>query len=398
VAFGALFGIFFLYEALDLWASPALTAWVIIAYFVASFALEAVFTESAFCKYVCPLGTFNFVYSAISPFHIRARSAEVCRTCVGRECINGSYRESPVILIDQIQDGVPIRQHTNGPDGVLGCGTLLYVPQMRGNQDCVFCLDCARACPHDNVALAARAPWREILDPRAWPKRWDVGFLLVALAFMGLSNAFGMVPPVYALLAEVSRLTGITTEWILLLALFLVSNLLLPGAAGLGAAWLAVRLAGDRRSRALRDTFAAFAPAFIPIGLGIWLAHYGFHFIIGARTIVPAFQTFLIENGLGWPGLQPDYSVSSLLSIEQFAIVQVVMLVGGYLASMLTARAIAVQRFGKLGKSARRNAARAQAAFIVYAVLFLLIMFAALWVFDQPMEMRGSLLMDGPLH
>ena len=40
-----------------------LAAWLIVAYFVASFLLEALFTESAFCKYVCPLGTFNFVYS-----------------------------------------------------------------------------------------------------------------------------------------------------------------------------------------------------------------------------------------------------------------------------------------------------------------------------------------------
>jgi hypothetical protein len=102
LAIGGLFTLFFLYEWLDFWASPWLTAWVIVFYFVASFALEAFFSESAFCKYVCPLGTFNFVYSTVSPLQIRAKDTDICRTCVGKECINGSYSPQPVILIDQI--------------------------------------------------------------------------------------------------------------------------------------------------------------------------------------------------------------------------------------------------------------------------------------------------------
>ena len=179
-----------------MWSSPLLTAWVIVAYFVASFALEALFTESAFCKYVCPLGTFNFVYSTVSPLQIGARDPNVCHNCVGKECVNGSYRETPLIVVDQIGvNGEPIATHTNGPDGTLGCGTLLFVPQIKSNMDCVMCLDCARACPHDNVGLMARKPGAELLRPDAFPHRWDLAFLLITLAFMGLVNAFGMVPP-----------------------------------------------------------------------------------------------------------------------------------------------------------------------------------------------------------
>ncbi|MCL4255147.1 MAG: hypothetical protein KJ043_15390, partial [Anaerolineae bacterium] len=43
LAIFSLLSLFFLYEYLDMWASPALTAWVIVAYFVLSFALEALF-------------------------------------------------------------------------------------------------------------------------------------------------------------------------------------------------------------------------------------------------------------------------------------------------------------------------------------------------------------------
>ena len=129
-----------IYEWFDLWASPWLTAWLTVAYFVAAFVLEALFQESAFCKHICPLGTFNFLGAAISPTQITVHSRDVCRTCPGKECVNGS------------------------PD-VLGCGTLLFPPQMTSNMDCVFCLDCARACPYENVALAPRSPLAELANP-----------------------------------------------------------------------------------------------------------------------------------------------------------------------------------------------------------------------------------------
>ena len=129
-------GFLFAYEWLDLWASPALTAWVIIGYFVGAFVLEAAFAESPFCKYVCPLGTFNFATATLSPTQITVRDHDVCRTCVGKECVNGSPT-------------------------VLGCGTELFPPTLRSNLDCILCLDCARACPYDNVALAIRPRERD---------------------------------------------------------------------------------------------------------------------------------------------------------------------------------------------------------------------------------------------
>jgi hypothetical protein len=44
LAIAALLGMLFAYELFDLWASPWLTAWVIIGYFVTAFVLEALFT------------------------------------------------------------------------------------------------------------------------------------------------------------------------------------------------------------------------------------------------------------------------------------------------------------------------------------------------------------------
>src|SRR6478735_8195353 len=51
----------------DLWASPWWTAWLIIIYFAGALLIDAVFKHATFCKFVCPIGQFNFVAATVSP-------------------------------------------------------------------------------------------------------------------------------------------------------------------------------------------------------------------------------------------------------------------------------------------------------------------------------------------
>lgn len=374
LAIGSLFTLFFVYEWLDLWSSPLLTAWVIVAYFVASFVLEAWFTESAFCKYVCPLGTFNFVYSTVSPTRIGVHNPDVCQTCVGKECVNGSWSAQPVIRIDQIAVGGQMveKRVEHSPNGVLGCGTELFPPQIRSNLDCVFCLDCVRACPHDNIGLMVRPFGQELSARDGWLKRWDVSLLVIALAFMGVVNAFGMVPPMYALLENMAA-WGVQAEWLALLLIFAGGSLLLPLLVALAAGWIGRTLTGTTAKHSLRDTVAAFAPAFVPIGFGIWLAHYGFHFLIAPLSIIPVLQEFL-----GMVGEWERFSVS--VDLNLIGLLQVVALLGGFLGSLVVAQKAALRLYGK----------QSFAGLMPWALVLLLLMVAAYQVFSMPMEMRGT--------
>ena len=381
LAIGSLFALFFVYEYLDLWASPLLTAWLILAYFIASFVLEALFRESAFCKYICPLGSFNMVYSTLSPTQIAVRSHDTCAQCVGKECVNGSYAAQPVIRIDEIAIGsgapqtVPV---AHGPTGALGCGTELFAPQLRSNMDCTMCLDCVRACPHDNASLFLRAPGSELSQPDSLPRRWDMSLLLIALAFMGVSNAFGMVPPYYALQEWLALNLGITSEFVVLLLIFTAFNLALPALASVGAAYAGRYLGGADRRDSLRDTVAAFAPAFVPVGFGIWFAHYSFHFLVGPGLILPVVQEFLCGAGDWAPwGFSLDASVIGLL--------QVAALIGGFLWSLRLAQSTALRLYRR----------RATLGMLPWALLHLLLMLAAWQIFTLPMEMRGSLSLFG---
>jgi len=114
-----------------------------------------------------------FAASTVSPTQIAVTDPEVCRTCEGKECVNGG-------------------------EAILGCGTELFPPQITSNMDCVLCLDCARACLYDNVTLVVRSPLHQLSQVGAWPRRWDWGFLILIFAFAGLGNAFGMVPASWA--------------------------------------------------------------------------------------------------------------------------------------------------------------------------------------------------------
>lgn len=378
LAGASLITLFFLYEWLDLWASPALTAWVIVAYFAASFALEAAFTESAFCKYICPLGTFNFVHSTISPTQITVRDTAVCAACQGKECVNGSWAPQPAIRVDHIPvagGAVEARPARRGPGGVLGCGTLLYPPQLKSNLDCVYCLDCVRACPHDNIGLLARAPGRELNQPGAWPARWDVSLLAIGLAFLGALNAFGMVPPVYELQRALAAALGARSDFITLLLIFAVGALLLPAALTLAAARLAQALTRTTRQRSLRRTVAAFAPAFVPLGFGIWFAHYSFHFLIAPLTLIPVIQEFL-----GQPGDWARFGGG--LDSGLIAIIQAAALLGGFVWSLSLAQNAALRLYRR----------RALAGLLPWALLLAALLLFALYLFSLPMEARGAAL------
>ena len=358
VATATLVLLFYLYEWLDLWASPWLTAWIIVGYFLAAFLLEAIFAESPFCKYVCPLGTFNYVSSTVSPFQIKVRDAEICRTCPGKECINGSPQ-------------------------VLGCGTELFVPQIRSNIDCVFCLDCARACPYDNVALAARRPGQELAHG-AWPQRWDLSMLVLVFVFAGVSNAFGMVPPFYVLAELLAASLNIASEGILLLIVFGVMNVLLPAASGLGAAWFSRRLTGMREP--LRISFSRYVPAVMPLAFAIWLAHYGFHFATGALSIIPVSQFFLQDHGLAL-GMAPNWSLAAILPGSWLLPLQSLFVLIGFGGSLIVA--------GKISQRTFTNPRQAMLSVLPWVFILIGLALAALTMFSLPMEMRGTIQLNG---
>ena len=252
---------------------------------------------------------------------------------------------------------------------------------MRSNMDCILCLDCARACPYDNVALTRRKPLAELTDIRQH-YRLDLSMLVAALTFISLSNAFAMVPPVYDLQAWLLRSVGIQSEAVRVGLYFLVTGVLLPGLALVLASALS-RMTASIKHWSLSKIAGHYVPALIPLGFGIWLGHYGFHFITGGLTIIPVMQSFALDHGLEILGSAPNWNVGFLLPVEWIFPLQVACVLAGFLAGML----VLARRSLKLVT----QPIQALVALLPWAVLLTLLTIASLSIFSLPMEMRGAL-------
>jgi ferredoxin len=363
LAAGLLVVFFWAYEAFALWASPWLTAWVVLAYFVSAFVIDGFFKGAAFCKYVCPIGQFNFISSLVSPLEVAVREPTVCATCATKDCIVG---------------------HPRGTRPQNGCELWLFQPRKAGNLDCTFCLDCIQACPHGNVGILARMPGRELaIDPRRsgvghFSTRADLAALALIVVFAAFLNAFSMVEPFQTLAQWLAQTFGIGVWGVL--ALFGMSFVALPLGLATLTAWASRRLSGG--SGTLVAVATRYSYGLVPIGFGMWLAHYGFHFMTGALTIVPVVQSFVADLGAPLLGA-PRWNLGQIMPSNWLIPIEILCLEAGLIVSWLASYRIAIREH-----DAARHARR---AFIPWAVLIGLLFGLGVWLMLQPMQMRGML-------
>lgn len=333
-------GALFLYEQFDLWSSPRLTAFLILAFFAGILIVDLLFTKASFCKYVCPIGQFNFMAAMVSPVEVAVWDTKICDDCESLACIKGTPSQR-------------------------GCELKLFVPRKAGNFDCTFCMDCQSACPHGNVVLKKNLAGATLWNPeiettragigRLW-ERWDVVALIVVFTFGALLNAFGMVGPAYKF-----------QLWVLFLGFLVLGPLVLIASA----LWL------SRRMAKLTPPLSVFLAALIPLGMGIWTAHYSFHFLSGALTFLP-----VLWSQLGLPYVDPGFWASIPMGVPVKVILPMQMgillmgLVGAVM--VLHKRTVTFDQNHALGMAAPW-----------YVLILLLSVFAA-WVFSLPMEMRGT--------
>jgi NAD-dependent dihydropyrimidine dehydrogenase PreA subunit len=305
MAAGLLVTYLWAYEAFSLWDSPRATALIILGYFVAAFAIDMLFRGASFCKYVCPIGQFHFVHSLVSPFEVKVRETAVCASCQTYDCIRGN-------------------------DGQRGCELQLFQPKKLGNFDCTFCLDCVQACPQQNVALLHVLPAQSLRDDRRGSgigklsRRPDVAALGLILVFGAFVNAAAMTGPVMMWMHRWHARLG---SMMAVVTLFYFAGLIVVPT---------LVLLSQRRT-----TSYGLVLALIPLGFGMWLAHFSYH-------VVPV------------PGLE------------------LIFLGGGLLLTLHTGWHIA-----------RRLAVSMWPTALMAAALY----FFGVWIVFQPMQMRGTMTM-----
>ena len=279
--------------------TPNITGIVLAAMLFAAIGLSTVFERRAFCRYLCPVGGFIGLYSQTAPIELRIKDKQICVTCDGKPCYNGS------------------------PAGY-GCPWDVFPGGLTKNTYCGLCMECIRTCPHDNIAVNLRPFSADLVKPST---RMDEAFK----AFIMLGSAMiyaGVLLGPWGAFKDAAYNVG-TSAWFIYAVNFLaIIFVILPGFFTLG-------ILKTKNTLPLKQRFASLATALIPLGLMFWVAFSLSFVLINASYIIAALSDPL---GLGWNLFGTANVVWQPMLSSILAPAQTLALVGGLIWSARTAQ------------------------------------------------------------
>jgi YHS domain-containing protein len=329
--------------------NPRATAWLALGIIGAAFISVFIFERKAFCRYACPVGRIIGIYSLFSPVEVRAEDPEVCRKCRTQSCYKGNEQGE-------------------------ACPTSLYIPAMKENTNCINCMECAKSCESDNVALNLR-PWGNDLavDHRVRMDEAVLALVLLTLAaFHGLTMT-GLWRDGLESIQENSGL-GYTAAFSFTMLVLIV----VPIAIYSVLVNLSYKLGGTT-THSYKDYFVRYAYTLLPIALFYHLAHNSEHLLMEGQKIIALFSD---PFGWGWNLFDTaGWSLAPLVSLKTLWLIQVLLVLVGHVYSLWAAKGVAHRMFGG------HKAMKSQLPILATMVLFSLV---SLWLLKQPMEMRSS--------
>ena len=279
--------------------TPNITSMVLAAMLVAAIGLSMVFERRSFCRYLCPVGGFIGLYSQTAPIELRIKDKQVCVTCEGKPCYNGS------------QTGY-------------GCPWDVFPGGLSKNTYCGLCMECIRTCPHDNIAINLRPFSADLAKPST---RMDEAFK----AFIMLGSAMiyaGVLLGPWGAFKDAAYYVG-TSAWFIYAIIFLaIIFAILPGLFTLG-------ILQTKSALPLKQRFASLATALIPLGLMFWVA-FSLSFVFTNATYILA--SLSDPLGLGWDLFGTANTAWQPMLTSILAPAQTLALVGGLIWSARTAQ------------------------------------------------------------
>lgn len=294
----------------------------------------AFFQRRTFCRYLCFLGGLSGNYARAGMVQLRA-DPDICATCTSRAaCYNGT-------------------------DTTPACPLFTFPRTMDSMASCNLCASCIKSCPHDAIQLTLRPPGRELwLVGRA---RIEESFLAMAIMGIVLIQNVTMLDVWQDLLDRIALHTGITSPTVVFTLAFVVA-VTLPVGVLLAASWAVAPASRET----VRQNFARFGYALIPLDVAAHLAHNLFHLLAEGAS---ALRTVAGVFGAGGAG---SGAVAGPGTIQ---LLQYVVLALGAALSVHTARRIGEARHGRTARA--RTVVRPVVAVVllfavVNAVLFAL--------------------------
>ncbi|MFH0783165.1 MAG: sigma 54-interacting transcriptional regulator [Pseudomonadota bacterium] len=280
----------------DAYNNPFLTGGIILIITLGSILFSVLFSRRSWCRYLCPLGAVNAIFSMPSVVELRSNRHVCLNRCQSHSCFAG----------DGDSSGCPMFRHPYLVDN---------------NRDCIMCAKCIKSCGNSSIQLNLRLAPQELWALET-PRRAD-SFLIVSM---------GAIFFPFALQSKFSQLV----EWLVTLAGN--SGLSLPdhlvGSIIFFALILIFQL-GYYLMVTVQSLYAGidkklllplFGYGVIPLILGGYMALHLEFFVSGAGRILPNIEELL--------GSSPSYDNLRLISADSTHVLQILTVLGGFLASL----------------------------------------------------------------
>lgn len=280
----------------DAYRNPYLTGGIIMIITLGSILFSVLFSRRSWCRYLCPLGAVNAIFSMPSVVELRSNRHVCLNRCKDHSCFVG--------------DG-----------DMAGCPMFRHPYLVDNNRDCIMCAKCVKTCTNSSIQLNLRLAPQELWALET-PRRAD-SFLIVSMAAIFFP---------FALQREFAGLVG----WLVTAAAD--SGLMLPAALVASVLFFTLILvfqvgfyltvtaealyAGINRNLLL----SLSGYGVIPLILGGYMAVHMELFVGGAGRVVP--------NIKEWLGMPPVYENVRLISADSTFVLQFLTVVGGLLASL----------------------------------------------------------------
>ena len=279
--------------------TPNITGIVLAVMLFGAMGLSTIFERRAFCRYLCPVGGFIGIYAQTAPLELRIKDKQVCASCVGKPCYNGS-------------------------SAGYGCPWDVFPGGLTKNTYCGLCMECIRTCPHDNIAVNLRPFSADLAKPSS---RIDEAFKAFIMFGSAMIYAGVLLGP-WGILKDAAYNVGTGAWFVYVVAFLAIIFGILPGFFTLG-------LLQKKSSLPLRHRFASLSTAMIPLGLMFWVAFSLSFVLTNASYIMSSLSDPL---GLGWNLLgTADLAWQPMLT-TLLAPAQTLALVGGLIWSARTAQ------------------------------------------------------------
>ena len=281
----------------DAYNSPYLTGGIILIITMGSILFSVLYSRRAWCRYFCPLGAVNAIFSMPSVVELRSNTHVCLNRCQSHSCFRG----------DSEMPGCPMFRHPYLVDN---------------NRDCIMCAKCIKSCENSSIQLNVRLAPQELWSLET-PRRAD-SFLIVAM---------GAIFFPFALHDQFSLIVALCVE-----GLGSHYGLFLPGwlmASVLFFSLILIFQVGYYFLIIIQSMYAQIDRAFllpllgygfIPLILGAYMALHLEFFVSGAGRIVPNIRELI--------GLSYSYEDIRLISSDSTYVLQFLTIIGGLLAAL----------------------------------------------------------------